>query len=130
MDDIVGSVNVNLDPVSLKASAELERISPPDTSSASDDPTTLAADSLSEAYRKAEDWKQLFQLRWWFGVSVLGLTALWLIWLAWTILAHGFSWWDFTLSDAVLIALIGSSTANVIGAYLIVVRFLFPASER
>lgn len=33
---------------------------------------------------------------------------------------------SFELSDVVLVALIGSSSANVIGVFVIVVRFLFP----
>ncbi len=53
--------------------------------------------------------------------------VVWLIWIAviiWKSAANGFPM--FLLSDSVLITLIGSTTASVIGVFLIVASYLFP----
>jgi hypothetical protein len=45
------------------------------------------------------------------------------------LLLQGFSIWHFKLSDNVLLAAIGSTTANVIGMLVIVLRHLVPSRD-
>ena len=45
------------------------------------------------------------------------------------LLMHGLNVWGFNLSETVLIALLATSSANVIGVFLFVVRYLFKANN-
>jgi hypothetical protein len=54
------------------------------------------------------------------------LVAAWIIAVFLLLILQGFSFLGFKLSDAVLLAAIDSTTVNVIGMLLIVLRNLFP----
>jgi hypothetical protein len=84
--------------------------------------TELAAeenDQFDEA-RKA----QFLAFRRWLVPSLFALTVGWLVFVGWIVLReelqHG------KLSDAVLIALLGTATANVLGLLVIVLKSIFP----
>lgn len=74
-----------------------------------------------------------------YSGRVFGLVCVWLVFVMFTITAAGlggypffsilgvYSFFGFRLSDNVLIALLTSSTATVLGVLLIVVRYLFPS---
>ena len=80
---------------------------------------TAEIDQFDEA-RKA----QFLAFRRWLVPSLFALTVGWLVFVGWIILReelqHG------RLSDAVLIALLGTATANVLGLLVIVLKSIFP----
>ena len=87
-------------------------------------PSGLAAaiaerDQFEDA-RKA----QFLEFRRWLVPSLFALTVVWLVFVGCIVLReelqHG------KLSDAVLIALLGTATANVLGLLIIVLKSIFP----
>ena len=67
---------------------------------------------------------QFLAFRRWLVPSLFALTVAWLVFVGYIILReeiqHGH------LSDAVLIALLGTATANVLGLLVIVLKSVFP----
>ena len=61
----------------------------------------------------------------WYGCSIAVLLPVWLLAIFVLVLAQAFSFHGIKISDQVLIALIGSTTLNVIGLYAIVAKYLF-----
>jgi uncharacterized membrane-anchored protein len=65
-----------------------------------------------------------------YANRIFCLVCYWLVFVGVLVLLNGvqgcFTWIPFRLSDAVLIALITTTTINVIGVFLFVVRYLFP----
>ena len=65
-----------------------------------------------------------------YANRIFYLVCSWLCFVAALVLLNGIQDWftfiPFHLSDAVLIALITTTTINVIGVFLFVVRYLFP----
>jgi hypothetical protein len=57
------------------------------------------------------------------GLTYL-LVILWLGLIIWIIIATGSGW--YRLSDTVLVALITTTTLNVLGLFLVVTQYLFP----
>jgi len=53
----------------------------------------------------------------------------WLVAILSLLFLSGFHCWRFSLPDSVLLALIGTTTTNVIGVLLIVMRYLFPKTS-
>lgn len=49
----------------------------------------------------------------------------WLLFIVGLLVFQGFGWYDFSLSDSVLIAALGTTTVNVIGLFVLVARYLF-----
>ncbi len=69
-----------------------------------------------------------------YSNRVYWLIVVWLLGIGACILAQGisipnFTLFSFALSDSVLIALIGGTTATVVGLFLVVVRSIFNISE-
>lgn len=56
------------------------------------------------------------------------LLCAWLLLLFVTLAAQGFRWGGFELTERVLLALIGGTTINVIGIFIVVMNYLFPKS--
>jgi len=65
------------------------------------------------------------RMREWFAPWAFGVFAFWVVFLAASVLLSGFKLWGFTLSDTLLIALLGSTT-GAIGLATVVVKNLFP----
>ena len=67
---------------------------------------------------------QFLEFRRWLVPSLFALTVVWLVFVGCIVLReemqHG------RLSDAVLIALLGTATANVLGLLIIVLKSIFP----
>jgi hypothetical protein len=63
-----------------------------------------------------------------YAHRVFCLMAAWLAAMIALVALAGFktSWYSFNLSDAVILAMIGSTTASVVGIFLIVATYLFP----
>jgi hypothetical protein len=66
-----------------------------------------------------------------YGPAIFLVIGLWLLLVAYVVLAQGFTVAPFTcsrfaLSDTVMVAFLTTSTATVIGMFLVVVNYLFP----
>jgi hypothetical protein len=88
---------------------------------------SLASSGLAIAERDQYDdarKAQFLEFRQWLVPSLFALTVVWLVFVGCIILreeiVHG------RLSDAVLIALLGTATANVLGLLIIVLKSIFP----
>lgn len=65
-----------------------------------------------------------------FAGKIYGLICLWLIGVAIFLLLRAWNAWGFYLSDAIMIALITTTSANVIGLLAIVILYLFPRKQK
>lgn len=81
--------------------------------------------------------EQLYELvhareqRTYYAKRIFRLVRVWLILVGYAVMAQGFgsgfhTYGRFDLSDSVIIALLTTTTATVIGALLIVLNYLFP----
>jgi hypothetical protein len=61
-----------------------------------------------------------------YAKNIFILTCAWVAGIYIILLFQGFGLSGFKLSDSVLLAAIGSTTANIIGVFLIVTRYFFP----
>ena len=79
-----------------------------------------------------EGLKQDLELRKSFAWDIFYLIIGWLLLVFAVLFLQGFSvaicTHTFRLSDAIILALIGGTTINVLGIFIIVVRYLFPQS--
>ena len=101
-----------------------------DTSASAVAPRTanaLASSGLAIAERDQYDdarKAQFLEFRRWLVPSLFAVTVVWLVFVGCIVLheelQHG------RLSDAVLIALLGTATANVLGLLIIVLKSIFP----
>lgn len=93
-----------------------------------DDLATKEAQFIENAARKeqvrgiAQDTRQ----RKIFAERIFWLLCAWIMALFAILFLQGFHYNMFRLSDNVVLALIGGSTVNIIGVFLVVVRYLFP----
>jgi hypothetical protein len=69
--------------------------------------------------------RQLLGHRRWYALGIFLLVIIWLVGIFLLLVWQGFCWRNFHLSDSVLLAAIGSTTANIIGVLLIIVKFIF-----
>ncbi len=83
--------------------------------------TILAASEL-DTYEESKH-RQILGFRRWLVPGVFALTLAWLIFVAAIVRIEERR---HPLSDAVLIALLGTATANVLGLLVIVLKSLFP----
>ena len=74
--------------------------------------------------------KQEIKERLKYSGRLFWLLVVWLIAVVAIIVLHGFSAWGFDLSSNVLMMLIGSTTFNVIGMFLIVAKYLFSPNRK
>lgn len=61
-----------------------------------------------------------------FGNWIFGVVVGWLLLVVMMLLLAGFKGWGFYLSDAVLIAVLTTTTVNILGLLLAVTGYLFP----
>jgi hypothetical protein len=102
-------------------------------------PSQVAIDNWA-AGQEILDLTQAREQRELFARHILMVAKVWLVLLGYVILAQGFgtgiplyNWTQgvfyygrFHLSDSILLALLTTSTATVIGVLVVVVRYLFP----
>ena len=94
----------------------------------------MQAQYLAQETLRTQALRDLLKDRKTYGDRVYRLIVLWLIGIGICILAQAISvpqitWISFELSDGVLIALIGGTTATVVGLFLVVIRSIFGVSE-
>jgi hypothetical protein len=119
---------MSMPPTSPSTAPDPETIT--DTSASVIAPRTanaLASSGLAIAERDQYDdarKAQFLEFRQWLVPSLFAVTVVWLVFVGCIVLheelQHG------KLSDAVLIALLGTATANVLGLLIIVLKSIFP----
>ena len=88
---------------------------------------SLASSGLAIAERDQYDdarKAQFLEFRRWLVPSLFALTVVWLVFVGCIVLREALQ--HGKLSDAVLIALLGTATANVLGLLIIVLKSIFP----
>jgi len=65
-----------------------------------------------------------------YAGRIFTLICIWLGIITLIIIFQGFRFADFRLEQPVLLALIGSTTLNVVGIFVIVTRYLFPVKKK
>jgi tetrahydromethanopterin S-methyltransferase subunit G len=63
------------------------------------------------------------------GWCIFGLVAGWLLFVAYTVLFAGFRVFGFSLPDSVMMMLLGTTTANILGILYVVTSYLFPKKQ-
>lgn len=94
-----------------------------------DDPDDCTTQEQLEILRLREEVKSFAQdtgERKKYAKRIFGLTCAWVVGIYALLLLQGFRPFGFKLSDNVILAAIGSTTANIIGVFLIVTRYFFP----
>ncbi len=98
---------------------------------------TLERDQLRVDIEKLraelDSFKQDIRQRKTFAPKLYALTCLWLVLVIAIVLLQGFSdgrYHFFHLADGVLIALLGTTTVNVVGLFYVVAKYLFPDKSR
>ena len=74
--------------------------------------------------------KDYVGLRRLYGIWILITTLGWITVIGMVVLLQGFQAWNFFLPDSVMMTLLGTTTANVIGLFIIVAKYLFPDNAR
>ena len=85
-----------------------------------------AQEENEQLKQQNEDLRQDRSQRKLFSILLFGLVAAWLVAVMIVIGFEGASETTFNLSDIVLTTLIGTTTASVLGLFLVVARYLFP----
>jgi len=83
---------------------------------------TILAKDEQDTYEQSKH-KQILGFRRWLVPAVFGLTLAWLIFVGYAIQREQ---GRHNLSDAVIIAMLGTATATVLGLLVIVLKSLFP----
>jgi hypothetical protein len=109
--------------------ADTDLISAPEIVSAK--PDKFTKDELAEE-RNIRNLllRQLLGHRRWYALGIFFLVVIWLIGIFVLLVCEGFGWKKFHLDDSVLLAAIGSTTANIIGVLLIIVKFIFSDTSK
>ena len=81
-------------------------------------------DSLRQKQRETED---LHDLRVDYTGNIFKLVCVWLACVIVCVTLSGFKLLGFSLSDAVLVAFITSTTINVVGLFIVVAKWMYPA---
>ncbi len=103
-------------------------ISDIEISSSSPDKETSASQSLYQAQLNDATLKNFLQnqlARKIYSYRIFFITSSWLGAVILILIFQGFKLWGFNLSNTVLIALLGTTTVNVLGFFIIVIQYLF-----
>ena len=91
-----------------------------------DECTTQEQVDIQTRWTKLSSYIQDTSERKKYAKRAFGLTCIWISGIYILLVLQGFTYKGFHLSESVLLAAIGSTTANVIGVFLIVTRYFFP----
>jgi|SRR5215469_3583642 len=92
------------------------------------DKSTKAEQEFEEKIIRNLMLRQILKHRGGYAFGVFVLVIIWLLGIFLILVSQGFAWHGFHLDDSVLLAAIGSTTANIIGVLLIIVKFIFSDS--
>lgn len=83
---------------------------------------------LRESLR-TEELSDYLDLRRMYGKWILIATLSWITAIIVIVFLQGFKIEGFSLSDSVLLTLLGTTIANVVGLFILVVKYLFPENK-
>jgi len=88
--------------------------------------TQMEVKDYEEAFElaKLKSFQDDIKARKLYAGLIYTLVVLWLGFILWIVIATGSGW--YKLSDTVLVALITTTTLNVLGLFLVVTQYLFP----
>lgn len=124
MTEPTASPDVDVSAIKDKALA----VDPLSLAAADAEQETLNKKNVVESQIKTEDQDREERLK--YGDRAFYLVVSWLIAVGVVVVLHGFKVCGFSLSDPVLVTLVGSTTVSVIGIFLIVANYLFPRTPR
>lgn len=81
---------------------------------------------LDQLQEKLESFRQDREQRKEYSDLLFALISIWLASIGSVVVMNGFEHIPFNLTDTVLVTLIGSTTASVLGLFAIVANYLFP----
>jgi len=96
---------------------------------AADELTSMEAITLENARLEITNKRQDIKLRKGFGIAIFVLACIWLLFIGFVILIQGFGGicgYSFSLGQGVILALVGTTTVNVLGLFYVVTNYLFP----
>jgi hypothetical protein len=117
----VGDVLKQLELVRPVADAQAQAIDVPDTRALEGQDRLFVEGDRWERHRN----KQLFRARIFLLLALFMLVVVWLISIPGLMLMLGYHWKGFSLSDAVAIAYMTTTTVSVIGLFKIAATWLF-----
>ncbi len=97
--------------------------------SSTPDKSTKAEQEFEEKIIRNLMLRQILKHRGGYAFGIFVLVIIWLVGIFLILVCQGFAWHGFHLDDSVLLAAIGSTTANIIGVLLIIVKFIFSDSS-
>jgi hypothetical protein len=77
---------------------------------------------------KLKDFEQLINQKRTFSVYIFILVSVWLTMVLGIVIFNGFGFFNFGLSEKIIITLIGSTTVNILGLLVIVLKYIFNSS--
>lgn len=80
-------------------------------------------------YAELENLKDHFKQRKKYARLIVNLACGWMIAVFVMMLLQGFAWKGFHLSDSIVLAALGTTTANIFGVLLIVTKYFFPSDS-
>lgn len=89
-------------------------------------PLDIASHNEYKDYLANLNQEQNIWMRKIYAPVLLGIGGLWLLGVLTIIFLSGYHWKSFSLSDAVLITLLTSTTANILGIWVILFKYIFP----
>lgn len=107
---------------------KLSEIVLPNVSEEADAETTEELTDFEEQHNRLElqEHEQNINLRKEFARKIFWLVICWLVSMLAILMLEGFKISDFSLSNSVMLALVGSSTLNILGLLYVVTHYLFP----
>ena len=116
--------------MSNKPDDQLERIQLTETPpTVADTNTQFGEIELDNARLEVKNKRQNISLRKGFGIAIFVLGCLWLAFIGFVVFVEGIGeicGRSFNLPQAVVLALIGTTTVNVLGLFYVVTNYLFP----
>lgn len=122
-----------LDQIAKKGQKEFERLKdlPSEEQESVSQRTQEEFTDLERQHRKEElrGKQQDREERKRYADLIFKLICYWLIAVFGLLLVQGQDWFHFELSNGVLLAVVGSTTANVLGIFWLVANYLFPRND-
>lgn len=93
---------------------------------------TKKSNNFTKKYQELilKDFEQKSNMRLVFAKNIFTLVCIYLVVVAFFLWQSGMTFRDFKLSDKVLITLLTTTSANIIGLLVFVVKYLFPEDKK
>lgn len=106
---------------------EKEQVNP--NASLEDIKQNYEIEELKEIVQGRRHADEVHKMRKKFAPYLFGLVCFWLVVVSISVFLSGFALWGFNLSDKVIITFIATTTANVLGLFYVVAKWLYPNGD-